>query len=178
MVRFYGTLLLFAKCPRPPCRRENSICTKIWWTIHRTNNSFWSNGLISPDFNTRSIKTSPIWQDSFTRNLSWVCIDRGGNLGRRHSGCWYWRSWKVGRIRNLSQKTECKRSPDNPQRRMHTGNRCFKNRKSQGIWSKHLIQLYHWSPWIHKTKNRVSNKKGFMKKKSREKGRILYCITI
>ena len=38
---------------------------------------FLSNGWISPDFNTRSIKTSSIWQERETRNLSWVCIDRG-----------------------------------------------------------------------------------------------------
>ena len=28
----------------------------------------------------------------------------------------------------------------------------FKNRKSQGIWSKDQIELYCWSTWIHKTK--------------------------
>ena len=38
------------------------------------------------------------------------------NLERRHSGCWYWRIRKIGRIRNLSQKTECNRSPNNPKR--------------------------------------------------------------
>ena len=37
--------------------------------------------------NTRSIKTSSIWQESFTRNLSWLCIDRGVNLERRYSDC-------------------------------------------------------------------------------------------
>ena len=31
--------------------------------------------------------------------------------------------------------------------------------KSQGIRSEDQIQLQHWSPWIHKTKNRVSNEK-------------------
>ena len=38
------------------------------------------------------------------------------NLEGRHSDCWYWRIRKLGCTRNLSQKTECKRSPDNPQR--------------------------------------------------------------
>ena len=33
---------------------------------------------MSSDFSTRSINTSSIWQDSFTRNLSCVCIDRNG----------------------------------------------------------------------------------------------------
>ena len=40
------------------------------------------------------------------------------NLERRHSGCWYWRIRKAGCIRNLSQKTECKESPDTPKRRI------------------------------------------------------------
>ena len=42
---------------------------------------------------------------------------------------------------------------------MPAGNRCFEKIKSQGIWSKDQIQLYFWSTWIHKTKNRVSNEK-------------------
>ena len=37
----------------------------------------------------------------------------GWNLGRRCSDCW---DWKVGCIRNVSQKTEWERSPDNPKR--------------------------------------------------------------
>ena len=32
---FYGMLLLSAKCPRPPARRENSIRKTIWRTIQR-----------------------------------------------------------------------------------------------------------------------------------------------
>ena len=32
---FYGMLLLSAKCPRPPVRRENSIRKTIWRTIQR-----------------------------------------------------------------------------------------------------------------------------------------------
>ena len=52
-----------------------------------------------------------------------------GNWERRHSGCWYWRIRKFGRIRNLSQKTECKGSPGNPKRRKTciSCGRCFSN---------------------------------------------------
>ena len=40
-----------------------------------------------------------------------------GDLERRFPDCRFRRIGKVGCIRNLSQKTECKRSPDNLQRR-------------------------------------------------------------
>ena len=39
-----------------------------------------------------------------------------GILGRRYSDSWDWRIGKVRCIRNISQKTECKRSPDSPTR--------------------------------------------------------------
>ena len=39
-----------------------------------------------------------------------------GSLGGRYSDCWCWRIGKVGCIRNTSQKIECERSPDNPQK--------------------------------------------------------------
>ena len=47
-------------------------------------NIFWSSGWISSDFSTRSIKTSSIWQESLTWDLSCVWVDRGKNLERRH----------------------------------------------------------------------------------------------
>ena len=31
----------------------------------------------SENHTTRAIKTSQIWQEHFTRNISWICIDRG-----------------------------------------------------------------------------------------------------
>ena len=52
---FNGMLFLSATCPRPLGSRGNSA-----------NNSFWSNGWISPDFSKRSIKTSSIWRESFS----------------------------------------------------------------------------------------------------------------
>ena len=39
-----------------------------------------------------------------------------GKFGRRYSDSWDWRIGKVGCIRNISQKTECERSLDNPKK--------------------------------------------------------------
>ena len=55
-----------------------------WGTVH----CFWTKGRTSSDFNKRSIETSPIWKEGFTWNISWICIDREGNLERRYSDCW------------------------------------------------------------------------------------------
>ena len=75
---------------------------------------------ISPDFSTRSIKTSPIWQESCASHISWECIDRRGNLERRYSDCGFGRFGKVGRIRNLSSKNQRERSIDFTKRRYPT----------------------------------------------------------
>ena len=69
-------------------------------------------------------------------------------------------------IKNARRKLEtpmaaampCKRALSSSQ---HSGNRCFKNKKSQNVWSKDKIQLYCWSTWIHKTKSRVSDEKDY-----------------
>ena len=44
-----------------------------------------------------------------------------------------------------------------------------KNSKSQSIWSEDWIWLYHWSTWIHKTKNRVSDEKDSWRTHCRER---------
>ena len=46
-------------------------------------------------------ENSSIRKESFTRNLSRVCIDRGRTLERRHSDCRYWGIGKLGRIRKF-----------------------------------------------------------------------------
>ena len=68
-----------------------------------------------PNLRERQSENSSIRKEGITRNLSRKCLDRGG-------------IWKgdiliadieqlgVGRIRNICQKTECKRSPDIPER--------------------------------------------------------------
>ena len=84
VVRLYGMLLLSAKCPRPLGRWWNAIQKTIWRTIQRTDHTSESNGGISSDIDTRSIKTSSIWQESITRNLSGLWADRGENLERRY----------------------------------------------------------------------------------------------
>ena len=78
----YGGLILWnaiavSEMSKTSWHPGNSVWTKIWRTIQRANNTFWSNGWISSDFNERSIKTSSIWQESITWYLSWVWIDRG-----------------------------------------------------------------------------------------------------
>ena len=108
----YGMLFLSAKCPRTACRWENSLWKTVWRTIQRANSSNWSNGWISPDFNTRSIKTSSIWKERFTRNLSLVCIDliaRWIWKGDKYD-CGYRGIGKDGRLRNLSSENQRERS--------------------------------------------------------------------
>ena len=54
--------------------------------------SFWSNGWTSPDFSTRSIKISSIWQESFTRNHSWIWRVE---FGKETSSLRISRNWKI-----------------------------------------------------------------------------------
>ena len=62
----------------------------------RANNCFWSHGWMSSDFSARSIKTSSIWQENSTSDLSGMWADRGAILER---GCFdsrlgkIWKSW-------------------------------------------------------------------------------------
>ena len=62
-VRLYGMLLLSAKCPRSPGRREKLVWTKIWRIIHRTNYSIWCTGGISPKLQGRQSENSSIWNE-------------------------------------------------------------------------------------------------------------------
>ena len=77
---FYGMLFLSAKCPRPPGRWENSLWKTIRRIIQKINNTIRGNSWVSSDIATWSIKTSSIWQESLPRDISWVCIDRGGGI--------------------------------------------------------------------------------------------------
>ena len=72
---------------------------------------------------TGNLKWTKIWRrihqfgKKILPEIFLSCAWSRWHLEMRHSGCWYWRIRKVGCIRNLSQKTECNRSPDHPQRR-------------------------------------------------------------
>ena len=117
VVRFYRMPLLSAKCPRPPRRRnpyerrfgeyfEGQLLHVVHW---------WDTSQIPRE-------RDKAWIRQFGKKVSpgiflGYALIAVGFLERRHSGCWYWRIRKVGRIRNLSQKTECKISPNNQQRR-------------------------------------------------------------
>ena len=85
VVIFYGMLLLSAKCPRPPARRENAVQMTIWRTTQRANNTFWSSGWMSSVFTERSVNNSSIWQGSTTWNLSRIWVDCVGEFGKEIS---------------------------------------------------------------------------------------------
>ena len=55
-------------------------------------------------------KLHSIRQECFTWNIPRVCIDRGENSGRWHSGRWHWWIGKHGRVRNQCSNNQCKRS--------------------------------------------------------------------
>ena len=65
----------------------------------------------------RESTNSSICKAIITKNLSRICFDRGWIWEEQNTDCWYWRIGKVRCIRNIHQKTECERSPDNPKRR-------------------------------------------------------------
>ena len=79
---FNGVLLLSAERPRPPSGRENYLWKTIRRTIQRTSHSIWSSGRISSDFDKRSTQASSTWKESFTWNISWICIDCGKEFGK------------------------------------------------------------------------------------------------
>ena len=62
----------------------------------KTNYSIWCTAGISPKLRERQSENSSIRKENITRKLSRLCFDRGVNLERRHSDCWYWRIRKVG----------------------------------------------------------------------------------
>ena len=52
----------------------------------KDHNTVWSTDWISSEFYQRSNKSSSIWQENITKNLSWPYADRGRNLEKRYSG--------------------------------------------------------------------------------------------
>ena len=81
-----------------------------WRSSPKSNDSFWSNGWILSDFCTRPFQTSPIWKESSTWNIPWICVNLGRNVERRY---FYGRHWRIGedsRIENLPSKNQRKRS--------------------------------------------------------------------
>ena len=110
VVRFYGMLLLSVKYPR------NAMRKTMWRIIARDKKNVWSTDWIPSDFSQRTIKNSSIWQESMTRNLSWLWTDRGRNSERRYSGCGSGRIGKVGCVRNLSPKNQRERDTDKTKR--------------------------------------------------------------
>ena len=108
---FNGILLLSAKWSRPPGGWENSLWNTIRRTIFRLSGSFffWAMVEYHPISTRDQSRLHQFSTESFTNDISWVCIDRGENLERRHSDCGHSRIGKGGRIRNLSSKNQCRR---------------------------------------------------------------------
>ena len=67
--------------------RENSVCTKIWGIIERTNYSIRCTSGISPKLRERHSENPSIRKESITRYFYWICFHRGVNLEGRQSDC-------------------------------------------------------------------------------------------
>ena len=61
---------------KTPCERR--------FGIHRTTDTVWSNGRISPYFCERPIEITSIWSKSLARHIPRICMNRGENVERRH----------------------------------------------------------------------------------------------
>ena len=86
---------------KPPARRESESALRAIACL---------KGQYQPT--ERSSKNSSIWQESVTRNLSWLYVSRGENLERRYSDTRSGRFGKVGCIRCSSSKNQRERSID------------------------------------------------------------------
>ena len=53
------------------------------------------------------VKTPPVWKESFTWNLHWICSECGVYLERRLHGPRHWGAGNVGRVRKPCSKTHC-----------------------------------------------------------------------
>ena len=145
---------------------KTPVWTKFWGIISRTNYFIWcTGGIISQTLREKQSENSSIREESITKNFCRMCFDRGCNLERRHSSdCWYWRIGKVWCIGNISQKTECKRCPDNPKRRII----CI----SCGRWFSKIISERRQIPRTH-TKTGIHRKETESQRRiSRRQGRV------
>ena len=118
MVRLYGMLLPFARCPRPPGIWENATRKTIWRTIERTNGTFGAMVEYHPsspkdrmriyEFGKKALPgifvgceliAERIWQRD-------ILIAEPGRIGN------------IGCIRYLSSKNQRERSIDNTKKKM------------------------------------------------------------
>ena len=141
VVRFYGMHLLSAKCPRSPGRREHTLWKAIRRPLKGPILPFGAMDECYPISVRDQARLHQFGKEVLPRNFVGCALIVRRNLERRHSDCWYWRIGKVGCIGNISQKTECKRSPDNPKRRRI----CI----SCGRWFSKIISERRRIPRIH-----------------------------
>ena len=103
-------------------------------------------------------------EENYYEGFYWLYLDRGEILEGRHSDCRYWRVGKVGCIRKLSQKTECKRSPDNPKR--------WKNCDSYGRWFSNIVKEKLRIPRTHSEMGTHRKERESQRRISWRKGRV------
>ena len=85
----------------------------------------------------------------------WICIERGGNLERRHSSSTHWRIGGDGRIWTPRPKAQCKGSV-NPMRgeHFHIPSRSW---NSQNFWRRTASENIHLNPGSSGTRRRRGN---------------------
>ena len=108
--RFHGMLHLSAKRHRSIIWWEDALWKTFWATSYRTDHSIWFIGWVLPYICERPVKNPSIWKESLTWFVPSIRFAREGNLEGWHIGCRHWGVGNDGRIRNLLQKTQCKRS--------------------------------------------------------------------
>ena len=107
--RFYGMLHLSAKRHRFIIWWEDALWKTFWETIWRTDHSVWFIGWVSPYLCERPVKNPSIWKENLTWIVPRIRFVRGENLEWWRSGRRPWGVGDDGRIRNLLEKTRCKR---------------------------------------------------------------------
>ena len=130
----------------------------VWWETDKNPNNITSRSHMAWFLDKK-------WKSRSERRKARKCNRETETRTRQKNemNLFYWSEWRRIQRHHLKCKTKIgntKGSGNAMQKSvlssMHTGN-CFKNRKSQGIWSEDKIRLYHWSTWNNKTKKSVSD---------------------
>ena len=90
--------MISAKCPRPLGRLEKPYGRRFGEPLKGPIIPFGAMVEYHPISTRDQSRLHQFGKTFFTRNLSWVCIDRGENLERRHYDCGYRGIGKDGRI--------------------------------------------------------------------------------
>ena len=113
---FYGMLLLSSKRPRPLVAGKTHHWRRFGEPFKGRIVSFGAmaeSHLISILDQSRLSKLGKF----LTGNISWVCVDRGANLERRHSDPGHWGTGENGRFRYPCSEAQCERKDNAETRR-------------------------------------------------------------